>query len=402
MIFRIALKDLKIIFKDRKALATMLLMPILIIFILGSALSNMFSNDVAVKKFSIAVVNRDNKFLSQIFIDNVLKKAGRDMFSTSVVDENDAKSLLSKKKATSVITIPENFTQDIENNQPVKINIESLTDDKIKANIVESYTKGFAQSISLNYAGAFAVVDEMKKYGLPLPAGVNGYSQADMIIADLEKKISTEAFRFSEQEQEKNKSISAIQYYSASMLLMFILFGANMGMMLLIEERETKTLGRIITTGVGKGTLIIGKFLGLLLICLAQSTILILFTRLAYGVFWGGTLADVAIVTFCSVFAGAAMGMFIASVSKTPKTAQSFSQIFIQLSTILGGGMIPIYVMPKLLQHFSKVTVNFWGTKGFLDLMLGSGMNTVFQYCGILVAMGIVYLTIGILKFRVE
>ena len=358
-------------------------------FIIAFLMSNVNYKIYLIGKFKVStmLVHPDGKTV--LILDNA-------------VDENEAKSLLSKKKVTSVITIPENFTQGIENNQPVKINTESLMDDKIKANIVESYTKGFAQSISLNYTEAFTVVDEMKKYGLPLPAGANGYSQADMIMADLEKKISMEAFKFSEQEQEKNKSISAIQYYSASMLLMFILFGANMGMMLLIEERETKTLGRIITTGVGKGTLIIGKFLGLLLICFAQSTILILFTKLAYGVFWGGTPADVAIVTFCSVFAGSAMGMFIASVSKTPKTAQSFSQIFIQLSTILGGGMIPIYVMPKLLQHFSKVTVNFWGTKGFLDLMLGSGINTVFQYCGILVAMGIVYLAIGILKFRVE
>ena len=213
------------------------------------------------------------------------------MFDTSVVSGEEAGSLLSKKKVTSVITIPENFTQSIEDGKQVKIDIESLSDDKIKANIVESYAKGFAQNISIGYTGAFTVIDEMKSRGFPLPAGAHGYSQADMIMADLQKKISTEVFKFSEEEQVKNMSVSAMQYYAAGMLLMFILFGANMGMMLLIEERETKTLGRIITAGVGKGTLIIGKFLGLLLICLAQSTILILFTKLAYGVYWGGSFA---------------------------------------------------------------------------------------------------------------
>lgn len=402
MIFHIAVKDLIITFRDKKALLTMLMMPILIILILGSALGNMFSKDVSVKKFSIAVVNNDGGFLSQSFVENVLKKEANDMFNTSVTDEKNARSLLSKKKVSSVITIPANFTQDMENDKPVRLIVESLQDDKIKASIVEGYTKGFAQSISVSYAGAFAVMDEMKKNNFPLPAGMNGYSQADMVMGELQKRISTEVFRFSEQEQEKNKSISALQYYSAAMLLMFILFGANMGTMLLIEERETRTLGRIITTGVGKGTLIIGKYLGLLFICLVQSSILILFTGLVYGVYWGGTAINTALVTFCSVFAGAAMGMFIAAVSKTPKTAQGFSQIFIQISTILGGGMIPIYVMPKALQYLSKLTVNFWGTKGFLDLMLGSGLNTVLQYCGILVAMGILYLTIGISKFRVE
>ncbi len=402
MIFHIALKDLKIIFKDRKALATMLLMPILIILILGSALSNMFSNGAAAEKFSIAVVNKDGGFLSQVFIDDVLKTAGKDMFNTSVTGEEAAAELLRQKKAASVITIPEGFTRGIQDNKPVKISVESPADGKIRTSIVESYTGSFARTVSLNYAGAFAVADEMKKHGLPLPPAGGGYSQADMIAADLEKTIRADALKFSEQEQEESRSVSAMQYYSAAMLLMFVLFGANTGTMLIIEEREAKTLGRIIAGGVGKGTLIIGKFLGLLLVCFVQAAILILFTGLAYGVFWGASPADIALVTFCTVFAGAAMGMFIASVSKTPKTAQSFSQVFIQSSTILGGGMIPIYVMPELLQHFSKITVNYWGTKGYLDLMLGSGAGAVLQYCGILIAMGIVYLSVGIFKFRVE
>lgn len=402
MIFHIALKDLLITFKDRKALITMLLMPVLIIIILGTALGNLFNNDVAIKKFSIAVVDKDKGLLSQAFIDNVLKKGAGDMLDTAVEEEEAARSLLSDKKVVSVITIPQDFTADIENARPVKISIESLPDNKIRTNIVESITEGFAQNISTSYASAFAVLEGMEGKGLSLPAPPQGYSRTDMILRDLQEKINGEVFRFKEQEQEKSKSVSALQYYSAGMLLMFILFGANMGTMLLIEERETMTLGRIMAAGVGKAVLVAGKFLGLLFICLLQSAILILFTALAYGVYWGGSPYNIALVTFCSVFAGAAMGMFIAAVSKTQKSAQSFSQLFIQLSTIVGGGMIPIYVMPKLMQHFSKVTVNFWGTKGFLDLMLGVDMTAVLGYCAILIAMGIVYLTAGIAKFKVD
>lgn len=403
MIFHIAIKDLIITFKDRKALLTMLLMPILIILILGSALGNMFSNDVKIKKFSISVVNNDREgLISRQFVDAITGKDLSNMLEVSINDDNDAKALLSKKKVASVITIPSNFTMDIQNNKPVKIGVESDVDENFNAVIVESIVQDFAKSISINSTSIGTILEESKKLNIPIPIDAGGHLQIEIISRDLQKKISTEVLKFSEEEKEKNKSISALQYYSAGMLLMFILFGANMGTMLLIEERETKTLGRIMTTGIRKGTLILGKFLGLFSICLLQSSILILFTSLVYGVYWGGTLFDIALVTICSVFAGAAMGMFIAAISKTQKTAQGFAQVFIQLSTIVGGGMIPIYVMPKAMQQISKLTINFWGTKGYLDLMLGTGMNTVFQYCGILIAMGIVYLTIGILKFRVE
>lgn len=399
MIFHIAIKDLKITFKDRKAIMLMLLMPILIILILGSAFSNSFSKEVSVGKFTIGVVNKDNGFLSQPFIEEVLKKGGADMFNTTVINESEVKGMLDKKKAASIITIPSDFTKSIETNKPVKIKVESLEDNKIKAKIVESITESYTSSISLGYAGAFSVIEEAKRLKFPLPESSNGISQATMVMSELKDKISSNTIDFVVNEQNKNKTASAIQYYSAGMLLMFILFGANQGIKQLIEERETKTLSRMITSKAGRIEIIAGKFLGLFIICLVQALILICFTSFIYRVYWGPVLG-VALVTVCSVFAGAALGMFIGAISKTSKSADGFSQIFIQLFTILGGGMVPVYIMPKFMKLISNITINWWGMKGYLDLM--SGSTAVIAYCGILVLMGLIYLSVGIKRFKVE
>ena len=277
--------------------------------------------------------------------------------------------------------------------------MKSLIDDKIKSILVESVTKGFSQSISIGYASSFAAIEESQKLKFPLPESANGISQATIVMSELRKKLSNDAIEFKIAEQEKNKTTSAIQYYSAGMLLMFILFGATQGTKLLIEERENKTLGRMMTSSSGRITIITGKFLGLFAICLLQAIILISFTSAVYGVNWG-PIYGVALVTVCTVFAGAAIGMFIGAISKTARSADGFSQIFIQLFTILGGGMIPVYVMPKIMQKIANFTINWWGMKGYLDLMTGS--TAVITYCGILILMGIIYLTVGITKFKVE
>lgn len=401
MLLHIALKDLKILFRDRKALAVMLAMPLLIVLILGFALNGVFSNELAVQKFSIAVVNKDEGLMSQIFINRVLRSEMSKMFATFVVDESNAGDMLKNKTVPVVITIPENFSKDIENRKPVKLEIKSNDEGQFKANIVRSVTDGFAQSISQSYAGAFAVVDVFKKYKIPIEKQMEGMSDASAMMAALQGRLGNGMLEFNGQEQEKNKSLSAMGYYAAAMLVMFLLFGANMGTRLIIEEREKMTLGRIMSARPGKVILITGKFLGLMIICLAQAFILMAFMRIFYRVAWGTSIAGILAVTLCSAFAAAAFGMFIAAIAKTPKAADGFGQMFIQVFTIVGGGMIPIYIMPEAMKTAAKFTLNWWAFSGYHNLMLGMDVFSVLPACGILLLMGVAYLSFGILKFRV-
>lgn len=181
---------------------------------------------------------------------------------------------------------------------------------------------------------------------------------------------------------------------------MFVLFGVSNGVRNMIEERETKTLGRLMTTKAGKASILAGKFLGLLFITLTQALILILFTAIVYRVNWGNSIGGILIVTISCVFAASGLGMMIAAIAKSSKTVEGISQMVIQSFTLLGGGMIPIYIMPDAVKTLSKLTVNWWAVNGYYDLMLGSSVMTVLPYCGVLVLMGIVYLAVGIFRFK--
>lgn len=402
MLFHIALKDLKIMFRDRKALAILLVMPALIMFILGSAFGNMFSSGPAIQKFSVGVVNKDDGLLSQVFINNVLRQGMPDMVETYVVSEEKANDMLKEKTVPSIVIIPENFSKDIEDNRQVVVEIKSISEGGIKSGIIRSAAGFFAQNISLGYAGAFAALDVFKRYNIPVQNPIAGMSDATALMADLQKKLSAGVVDFSEKNQEKERNtLSAIQYYSAAMLVMFLLFGASNGTKLIIEERESMTLGRILSSRAHKATLISGKFLGLFLICFVQAVILIAFTSLVYRVNWGPSILSILFVTLCAVFASTGFGMFIAAISRTPKMADGLSQLFIQSFTLVGGGMIPIYIMPEAMKPIAKVTLNWWAFSSYHNLMLGTGVYSVLPFCGILVLMGLVYLGIGITRFRI-
>ncbi|MCX7709051.1 MAG: ABC transporter permease [Clostridia bacterium] len=401
MLFHIALKDLKVVFRDKKAMAIMLVMPILIVLILGFGLGWAFNSELAIQKFTLGVVNHDDGLMSQVFINQVLRENMSKMFTTFVVDETEAEEILKDKVVPCVIVIPQDFSKSIEENKPVQINIQSNDDGQIKSAVVRSVTEGFAQNLSLGYAGAFAASDVFAKYKIPFKVPIEGISQSTAIMSEIQKKLGGEMIKFEQKEQQKEKNLSAMEYYSAAMLVMFLLFGASMGTKLIVEERENSTLGRVMSARPGKFTLITGKFLGLMFICLTQAGILILFTRIFYGVGWGASLAGIFLITLSSVFAAAAFGMFIAAIAKTPKAADALSQLFIQTFTVLGGGMWPIYLMPDTMKTIARFTLNWWAFKGYHELMLGMNLSTVLPYCGILIFMGLIYLGAGVLRFRV-
>lgn len=400
MIIHIALKDLIVILRDRKALAVMLIMPAAIMLILGSALGPMFENTLSIEKFSIAVVDKDESQNSQYLYQNILRGQMADMFDTFVVKEEKAEEMLKKEIVPSIIIIPEGFHEDISNNRPVNIVVKSSVNDQYKTSIVKTVVEGYAKGYSRSTAVAVVLEDTLKNKLSEIEKPFRNMSYRDALMMDFGSKLENNLIEFSKDNQEKSKTVTGMQYYCAAMLVMFVLFGVSNGVRNMTEERQTRTLGRLMTTSAGKATVITGKFLGLMFITITQALVLITFTWLIYRVNWGNSVLGILIVTISCVFAASGLGMMIAAIAKTAKTVEGISQLVIQLFTILGGGMIPVYVMPDAVKNIAKITVNWWAVNGYYDLMLGSGVIKVLPYCAVMVLMGVIYLGFGTYRFK--
>jgi ABC-2 type transport system permease protein len=394
MVFHIAIKDLKILAKDKKALILLLLMPALIMLILGTALGSAFSGENAVNKFKVGVVDKDKGSEAAIFID-VLKKYYGNLFEVAEESENEAIKRLQSNKSSAVIIIPEGYTTSILRGKNTKVEVKTNTDDQIKGQIVTGSVEGYMNNLSVSIKGYSAFLNMFK-----VPEGKESDKSPESIVMGLMQSLSGEVVKFVEETKEKTKPVSALQYYSAAMLVMFLLFSAVTGISMMIEERDNKTLGRIMGAGASKFQLILGKCIGLMLIGCVQMLILIIFTHFVYKVDWGGPIYGVIIVSMCAVFASSGFGMFVAAVGKTMKAANGMGSTAIQIFTILGGGMVPVYVLPPFLRTVSNVTPNWQAMDGYYKLMQGAGFNEVIPNCMVLFLMGTVFLSIGITKFR--
>jgi ABC-2 type transport system permease protein len=169
---------------------------------------------------------------------------------------------------------------------------------------------------------------------------------------------------------------------------------------MMLEEKENRTLGRIIGSGVSRFQLICGKCIGLAVVGCLQSLILVIFTMLVYRVNWGGPLYALILLSLCVVYVSSGFGMFIAAIGKTIKAANNLGEILIMVFTALGGGMMPFYLFPQVMKIISNVTPNRHAMDAYYKLMQGAGFNEIIPNCIILLIMGTVFLSVGISKFK--
>ena len=67
-------------------------------------------------------------------------------------------------------------------------------------------------------------------------------------------------------------------------------------------------------------------------------------------------------------FAVSSFGIFLVAVAKNRQQLQNLSTIIILLMSAIGGSMIPLFIMPSIMQKIAVISLNYWGIQGYFDI----------------------------------
>jgi ABC-2 type transport system permease protein len=396
----IAIKDTKVLIRDWQALAILIAMPFVLISLLGMALGGIWSGDSGISKFDVGVVNADGGELASVFIKDVLKsKDMAKMLNVTEVTESEARTQIRNGDLAAAVIIPKDFTKKITAGKDAGMTVLGDPGQAVRAGIIRSIANAYASRLSSVSIAADVPVGVLMKTGAVPP------DQAQTLVHELVKDATAAAenpqITVGKGSLAKQRELTAIEYYSAGMSVMFILFGSMYGAFSFLDERRQYTLARLMSTPTGKLTILGGKLAGIFLIGVLQFSVLVLITRLIYGVNWG-FLPGVILLMAATVLATAGLAIFISSVGKTQGAVAGISQLIIQPMAVLGGSMIPLMNFPPWLQSLGKFTVNYWAITGFRDLMLGKGIGAVVTPVLILFGIAAVFMALGVWRFRYE
>jgi ABC-2 type transport system permease protein len=119
----------------------------------------------------------------------------------------------------------------------------------------------------------------------------------------------------------------------------------------------------------------------------------------------GVTLGNdpLALVLLCMAMAlcATALGLAISALARTESQISGGSQLFLWLTGILGGCLVPLTLFNNpTLTSISRFVPQSWAIQGLQDLMVrGLGMQAVLPEIAALLAFSLVFLLVGALRF---
>ena len=166
----------------------------------------------------------------------------------------------------------------------------------------------------------------------------------------------------------ENKRSPMISFYAAATGVMFLLFTASGSAGVLLDEAESGTLDRVLSSRVTMSTLLVGKLAYNTLLAFSQLTLMFLWGWAVFKLDLWSHIPGFLVMGVCTAVAVAAFGLLLASLCKTRAQLGALSTLVILVMSSIGGSMFPRYLMPEGMQKAGLFTINAWAIDGFTKI----------------------------------
>jgi ABC-2 type transport system permease protein len=377
---QIAFKDLTVLFRDRTALLLMLGAPLILTVGLALISGRMSgSSGPAFQNLPVVVVNLDQGMIGKQLADAFSSDALDALLDPqTAADAASARALVEDDKVVAAVIIPAGFTDAVtgvrEAGPADRIEIFANPEREISSQIVTAVVESFIQQVELARVSGQVAVEQLLAAGLidPQAAAAVGMQVAERAVS---AQNSGAAIRLvsSEKTADPQKNFDMMGYFAPSMAILFLMYTVALGGRNLLAEKETGTLGRLVSAPITETAILGGKLLGIFLVAVAQMSILILANTLLFGVKFGDPLGVAALILGLAA-AASGWGILVAAMARTPGQVSTIGMALMLTFGVLGGSFIPVANMPGWFTLISKITPNAWGLEGFVALGYGDAL----------------------------
>jgi ABC-type multidrug transport system permease subunit len=182
--------------------------------------------------------------------------------------------------------------------------------------------------------------------------------------------ITLFSFIFGKMGNGDENNVEGIVHVVAGISVMMLLFSvAGLGGSLL-DEKQEGMLKKLLCSPMPPNHIFFGKMIFANIIAIAQLSIMFIYAWLVFGLDIMHHIPSLILMIIVIAYACASFGVFLASFAKSRQQVQGYSTIIIMVMSAIGGSMIPLFVMPEIIQKIAIVSVNYWGIQGIYDIFL--------------------------------
>lgn len=380
MLLALMKKELLALSRDIHGMGALFIMPMVFIIVMSMALKDVYTP--ATKSLAYAVVNQDQGKTADKLIERWTHEAG------------------------AAQPLPEQWQDEVRAGRLKYVLLVEAGFSKVMDDLA---SHGDAKARLLTEPGldnSVFATNRMRLLAIAAQLRVEG------LLAKLPRQLNTSALTGDAPVAAERMSVgprpTAVQQNVPAWLVfgMFFVVASIAG--LFVEERACGALSRLRSLGARPWQLIVSKIIPYLAVNGVQAALMLavgvwLMPQIGgeglslQGIDWGALLLMLLAISLAAV----SLALAVACLVSTHAQAATLGPILNVLMAALGGVMVPLFVMPPVMQKIAAYSPMNWGLEGLLNVLLRNGdVASVLSQVGRLAGFSTLMLIIAFLLFR--
>lgn len=394
--FKIFKNDIKLFIQDKKALTISILLPIILISLFGFIFKNDEGNKEHAKPIKLLLCDEDSSLLSNKLI-SILDSCKN--LSIRKTNYNNSIDLISRGKNSGVLIIKKGFEDSLAQNYSLPLEIKYDKANELEIRLLQS----IIINKLLDTLGNEMLTKSVDSYIK------NKFSDLDESILNIIKQNNNLSINFKQLVylkvtsivgEKKNINLGLIQAIAgtATLILLFSVTGHATS---IIEEKENGTLNRLLSSPLKVSHILFGKMVSAFFIALVQLSIMFIFAVILFSFDIAINFPVFILLIFVTIIAVIGFGFFLASICNSRQQAENLSTIIIIVMSTIGGSMVPLFIMPEIMEKIAIFSINYWVMQSFFDIYWRLlTFNEILPKIIILFVTGVTLITISIYIFK--
>ena len=376
-ILSLAQRIMRQIIRDRRTLALIFVIPIILMTLLFLVLSN------TTTVYTLALVRPEGVGSDRIntLIDQALP--GSDKLKTRSIAADQVDTTLKNGDSDAALVFPTDFMDQLSRGQKPNVQIVLEGSDPNVASVMRQQAEGTARQVGILLtlsrptSHGQGQVPDLKRLPFTLAEPRYLYGGADYTSTDALAPVFIGIFSF---------------------FFVFLLTSVSF-----LRERSQGTIERVLVSPLKRAELVTGYVCGFTLFALVQALVILLFVVFVLRVHYSGNLALVFLVSLLLTIGSVNLGIFLSTFARNEFQVVQFIPLILGIQVFLSGVFWPIKQLPTVLQPFTYLLPLTYANDALRAVMLkGMGFTQIWQQLGALLVFALLMVGLSALTMRRE
>ncbi len=389
-IFDITAKDLRQILRNRMTFLFLLIMPAAFTILFGLAFGG--SGKTTDTRLPVGILDIDGGSFSANLKSLLATSSVIRLDETAGRSETDLVKLVGSGKLAAAIVIPGGYGQALRDGNPLKLGFHadpaqpSTTTVEYEV-LVASQRLGSAVRTANITAN---MTNDPAAFEPALTAALAAWQNPPIQVSVTSGVSAT----------PQNQNIMSLAHSSPAMMLQFAIAGLLTAATVIVNERKTRSLQRLLTTSTSRIQILLGHYLAIFAMIFSEFVTMIIFGQVLKVDYLRLPLATLLVAVATAVCI-AALGLLIGVLAKSEEQAVMFSLIPMFVLSGLGGAWVPLEFTGATFQAVGHISPVAWAMDGFKNIVArGLGFNSVLLPAAALLGYAVLFFGLALWRFR--